>query len=247
MTEPTDDTLRDWLLGKLATGEAEALERRLIEDDEFASRLRGVENDLLDDLARGALAGDERARAATYFAATPNDRARLRIARALAAIGSEAAAQAPRGRASSDAPRAHAARPRRSWTGAALALASAAAVALIGVRLYSTVGTAPIAFTITLTDGAQRGASAIEIAIPKAARELRVQAEVDGDAGAHYLFAIDDTFAASGLQVRTTGAYRYVETMVPAAALAAGAHRVRVAAESGTPYETSWTLTTRDE
>ena len=45
MTEPTDDTLRDWLLGTLAPAEAEALEQRLIEDEAFAARLRAVEND----------------------------------------------------------------------------------------------------------------------------------------------------------------------------------------------------------
>ena len=250
MTEPTDDTLRGWLLGKLAPGEAEALEQRLIEDEEFAARLRAVENDLLDDLAQGALAGDERARAAAYFAATPKDRARLRIARALAAVGAEAhAANAPRGRghAGTDASRPHAMRPRRRWSGAALALASVAAAALIGVRLYPSLVSGPAAFTITLTDGQQRGAASIEIAVPAGAQELRVQAEVDGDAGAHYLLAIDDTFAASGLPERKAGAYRFVETMVPAAALAPGAHRVRAVAESGAPSESSWTLTTRNE
>src|SRR3954469_4763885 len=38
MTEPTDDVLRDWLLGKLAPGEAEPLEQRLVEDEAFAAR-----------------------------------------------------------------------------------------------------------------------------------------------------------------------------------------------------------------
>jgi hypothetical protein len=245
MTEPTDDTLRDWLLGTLAPGEAETLEQRLIEDEAFAARLRAVENDVLDDLARGALAGDERARAAAYFAATPQDRVRLRIARALAAVGTEAnAATSPRGRGQlRDSARTHATRPRRRWSAAALALAGLAAIAVIGLRLYPSA-TVPLAFTITLTNGQQRGASSIEIAVPAGAREVRLQAEVDGDAGAHYLLSIDDTFAASGLPVRTTGAYRFVETEVPAAALAPGAHRIRVVAESGAPSESSWTLTT---
>jgi hypothetical protein len=138
-------------------------------------------------------------------------------------------------------------RPRRRWAGAALALASVAAAALIGVRLYPSLVSGPAAFTITLTDGQQRGAASIEIAVPQGAQEFRVQAEVDGDAGAHYLLAIDDTFAASGLPERKSGAYRFVETMVPAAALAPGAHRVRAVAESGAPSESSWTLTTRNE
>jgi len=246
MTEPTDDTLRDWLLGKLAAGDAEALEQRLIEDEEFATRLRGVENDLLDDLARGALAGDERARAAAYFAATPNDRARLRIARALAAVGAEAhAARAPRGRGHVESARTHAMRPRRRWAAATLALAGVAAVVLIGVRLSSNFSPTPVAFTITLTDGQQRGASSIEVAVPAGARELRVQAEVDGgEPGTRYTLSIDDTFAARGLAVRTIGPYRFVEADVPAAELTAGSHRVRVAAESGTPSESSWTLST---
>ena len=248
MTEPTDDTLRDWLLGTLAPAEAEAFEQRLIEDEAFAARLRAVENDVLDDLARDALAGDERARAAAYFAATPQDRARLRIARALATVGAEAnAATSSRRRGQMrEGARAHAMRPRRRWSAAALALAGIAAIAVIGLRLYPSAPV-PLAFTITLTDGQQRGASSIEIAVPAGVRELRVQAEVDGDAGAHYLLSIDDTFAASGLPVRTTGAYRFVETEVPAAALAPGAHRIRAVAESGAPSESSWTLTTRNE
>ncbi|HEX5124118.1 MAG TPA: hypothetical protein VFV97_12800 [Rhodanobacteraceae bacterium] len=246
MTEPTDDTLRAWLLGQRAPADAEALEQRLIEDEDFAARLRAVENDLLDDLARGVLAGDERGRAAAYFAATPDDRARLRIARALATLGTEAhAAKSARGR-TRPVEHAHAARPRRRWSAAALALAGLAAVAVIGVRLYSGM-TVPLAFTVTLTDGQQRGASSIEIAVPADAREVRLQAEVDGDAGARYLLAIDDTFAASGLPVRKTGAYRFVETTVPAAALAAGTHRVRVVAERGAAGEASWALTTRNE
>ena len=248
MTEATDDTLRDWLLGKHASADADVLEQRLIEDEDFAARLRGVETDLLDDLARGALAGAERARAAAYFAATPQDRLRLRIARALAAIDA-GKTTSPRGRGhvhAGDPGSVRAMRLRRRWSATAIALAGIAAVAVIALRLQPDA-TAPAAFTITLTDGQQRGASSIEIAVPAGASELRVQAEVDGDAGAHYLLAIDDTFAASGLPVRTAGAYRYVETMAPAAALAAGAHRVRVVAEKGAAGESSWTLTTRNQ
>jgi hypothetical protein len=247
MTEPTDDTLRAWLLGQLAPAEAQALEQRLIEDEDFAARLRAVENDLLDDLAHGALAGDERARAAAYFAATPDDRARLRIARALAAVAADAVPSRANAHAREPA-RVHAMRRRRRWSAAALALAGVAAIAVIGLRFYPNPAV-PVAFTITLTDGQQRGASSIEIAIPEAARELRLQAEVEGEpgAGAHYLLSIDDTFAASGLPVHATGAYRFVETTVPAAALAAGAHRVRVVAEAGATGEASWTLTTRNE
>ena len=248
MTEATDDTLRDWLLGKLASADADVLEQRLIEDEDFAARLRGVETDLLDDLARGALAGAERARAAAYFAATPQDRLRLRIARALAAIDA-GKTTSPRGRGhvhAGDPGSVRAMRLRRRWSATAIALAGIAAVAVIALRLQPDA-TAPAAFTITLTDGQQRGASSIEIAVPAGAGELRLQAEVDGDVGARYLLAIDDTFAASGLPVRTAGAYRYVETMAPAAALAAGAHRVRVVAEKGAAGESSWTLTTRNQ
>lgn len=247
MIEPTDETLRDWLLGKLAPDQAEPLEQRLIEDDDFAADVRAAENDLLDDLARERLAGDERARAAAYFAATPQDRVRLRIARALAAVS---AANTPRGRGHAGAhaeTHARAMRPRRRWT-AALALAGAAAIAVIGMRFYPDFGTVPVAFTITLTDAHQRGAATMDIAVPRAARELRVQAEVDGaNAGARYRLSIDDAFAAHGLAVRTAGAYRFVEATVPAPALAAGTHRVRVLAENGAASESSWTLTTRDE
>jgi hypothetical protein len=254
MTEPTDDTLRDWLLARIAPGDAEALEQRLIEDEAFAAHLRAVEHDLLDALARGQLAGDERVRAAAYFAATPADRSRLRIARALAAVVAEAdAASASHGRGRGDSVREHAARrhavrPRRPWMAAALALAGAAAIAVIGVRVYPNFGTVPVAFTITLTGGQQRGTASMDVGIPPAARALRVQAEVDGaDAAARYTLAIDDTFAARGLAARTVGAYRFVEATVPTAALPPGAHRVRVVAETGSSTGSSWTLTTRSE
>ena len=64
--------------------------QRLLEDEDFSQRLRAVENDLLDDFARERLQGEARARAAVYFAATPADRARLRIARALAVVAGAA-------------------------------------------------------------------------------------------------------------------------------------------------------------
>jgi hypothetical protein len=254
MTVPNDDTLRDWLLGRLAPAAAEPLEQRLIEDADFAAHLRAVENDLLDDLARGQLAGDERARAAAYFAATPEDRVRLRIARALAAVGAEAeTARSPRGRGHAGADRdatlhRHATRPRRRWMGVALALAGALAIAVIGVRLYPDFGTVPVAFTITLTGGQQRGTSAMEIAIPRDAHELRLQAEVEGsDAAVRYTLSVDDAFAVRGLAVRTTGPYRFVEATVPATSLAPGAHRVRVVADAGAAGESAWMLTTRSE
>ena len=52
MTEPTDEILRQWLLGRLPGNDAAALEERLVEDEDFSLRLRDVENDLLDDFAR---------------------------------------------------------------------------------------------------------------------------------------------------------------------------------------------------
>lgn len=256
MTEPTDQTLRQWLLGRLQTRDAESLEERLLGDEDFAQRLRAAEDDLLDDLVREHVHGEERARAVVYFAATPADRARMRIARALASVvGAPSVDHAHQRRRPSSATETHDAhaRQQRRRRFAALASLCAALIAAVGMRFWFVAETSAPAMTITLSGDQQRGAQALEIAVPRGTERIRIQAEVDGGAPAaeRYMLRVDaaDTvvFAADDLVAQTVGPYRFVEVMLPARALAPGEHRVRVAARGAPGAESSWLLSTREK
>ena len=255
MTEPTDETLRSWLLGRIPLQQAEQLEQRLLEDEDFGQRLRAVENDLLDDFARERLQGEERERAAQYFAATPADRARLRIARALAAIAGAAPASRathPHRRDATPGHRVHGARGRRVFAVGVFASACAIAIAVVGIRLRTPEQAAVPAMTITLMDSQQRGAQTARLLVPRTAANLRLQAEVGASApDAHYTLRIEDAdaaiFTAKDLVPRVTGPYQFVEVTLPSALLATGLHRVRVVSQGAPETESSWTLTTRAE
>jgi hypothetical protein len=83
LAEWTDGALRRYLLGLLPEEEAEALEDAYLAHPEVFERLRGVEEDLLDDYAAGRLApADTTAIESRYRASSPL-RERLHTARAL--------------------------------------------------------------------------------------------------------------------------------------------------------------------
>ena len=71
--------LRAYLLGEATEEEAARLEGRLLEDDELYQVLESVEDDLLDDHARGRLDAADRARFEARYGA---DGERQRFARA---------------------------------------------------------------------------------------------------------------------------------------------------------------------
>jgi hypothetical protein len=56
----SDAELRSYLLGRLTEEEATRIEERLLEDDDLYRSLRGVEDDLFDEFARGALVAADR-------------------------------------------------------------------------------------------------------------------------------------------------------------------------------------------
>jgi hypothetical protein len=248
INEADDDTLRAWLLHRLADESAvAALEQRVLEDDAFGLRVRAIETDLIDDYARGRLDDDDRRAVARWLIATPADRLRLRTARALAhLIGTRGAARATR----SNAP----ARRRRG-----LFAFAAAAVLLLAVwgTWQRTGRDAPIGTdanlpTITLLASQQRGAAGspnATVGIAHDASALRLQVEVaEGDASTRYAVRIDSAsgtvFEARALAARTNGAYRFVEAVLASNRLADGDYRVRVAVDgSGQPLQ-EWTLRT---
>jgi hypothetical protein len=87
-----DDLLKRYLLEDLPGAEAEALERRLLEDDDLFERAEAIEGEILEDYANGGLTTTERARVARYLSASPTGRLRLAVIRGLAAISAEEAA-----------------------------------------------------------------------------------------------------------------------------------------------------------
>jgi hypothetical protein len=92
----SDDILRRYLLGDLAPQTCEGVEKRLFSGDQiFWERLCLVEDELIDDYARGAIESDDRDRFESHFLRTDERRAKLELARALEAhaAGGEASQQ----------------------------------------------------------------------------------------------------------------------------------------------------------
>jgi hypothetical protein len=80
---PDDRTIRSYLLGDMPDEERAALQQRLFEDDDLFFRVRAVESDLADSLARGELAPDEAARVRAFFEES-SQKHRIATARAFA-------------------------------------------------------------------------------------------------------------------------------------------------------------------
>jgi hypothetical protein len=90
-----DRQLVDYLLGRASPEQLERLEEASIVDDEVAARLRIVEDDLVDAYARGALAGDERARFEAHYLSSPRRRQHVRFASGFVRAVDRAAAANP--------------------------------------------------------------------------------------------------------------------------------------------------------
>jgi len=118
---PLDDQqLIRYLLGLLSPRDADRFDEASIVDDDFAARLRGVEDDLVDAYVRGALADDLRQRFESHYLSSPRRRERVAFAATFARAVDEAVASA------AAAPR------RRRWMPVLLpALAVAAALLLV--------------------------------------------------------------------------------------------------------------------
>ncbi len=78
-----DAPLRRYLLGLSAPGEEPRVEERLITDDDYFEHLEIVEDDLIDEYARGELSAHEREQFKNHFLVTPERRSKLRLAQTL--------------------------------------------------------------------------------------------------------------------------------------------------------------------
>jgi hypothetical protein len=81
--DPDDLDLRNYLLGLLPEADAEALEDAYLARPEVWERLRGVEDDLLDDHASDRLSPDDKTAFEKRYLASASLRARVSAARAL--------------------------------------------------------------------------------------------------------------------------------------------------------------------
>jgi hypothetical protein len=255
MIEPSDATLRRWLLQQLPPEDVAPLEQRLLEDADFGGRLHVAEIDLLDDFARGHLNETERAAAASLLTATPRDRIRLRIAVALARLTGHAPAALRLRHGSASAMHRHAGAPLRRRRAAAASLFAACALiaVVVGLNLRQSATPAGKETTITLLGNQQRGMTSAAVTIPSGTTMIRLQAEVDAvDTQQRYTLDIDEQggrslFTAHAIAVRESGPYRFVEVSVPATVLRAGEHRVRVVTEGAVPSESTWLIRTHDQ
>jgi len=118
-----DQRLIRYLLGTLTAGEAEELDELSMTDEDFAGRLRVVEDDLVDAYARGDLDADARTRFESRYRAAPGASDRLRFAEVLEI-------RQKRGRLPASEPVRAAHQPGRSRRLPMWALAAAASIVL---------------------------------------------------------------------------------------------------------------------
>jgi anti-sigma factor RsiW len=78
-----DDELVRYLLGELPDEDAERLDEQSIADDEFAARLRLVEDELVDAYASGRLTGERRRHFESFYLASPRRREKAAFAKRL--------------------------------------------------------------------------------------------------------------------------------------------------------------------
>ncbi|HEY7405176.1 MAG TPA: hypothetical protein VIB39_16745 [Candidatus Angelobacter sp.] len=92
----SDELLTRYLLGDLPADQTEKLDELSIADDEFAWRLNGVENDLVDEFVRGELHGDNLNRFRSFYLSSPGRRQKVEFAAGLLELKNRAAVEVER-------------------------------------------------------------------------------------------------------------------------------------------------------
>jgi anti-sigma factor RsiW len=93
-----DELVRQYLLGDLPGDETEALEQRLLREDDLFELAEAMEAEVLEDYARGELTSEQQERVAHYLAVSPEGRLRLAVIRGLAALPAERPAASAEGK-----------------------------------------------------------------------------------------------------------------------------------------------------
>ena len=89
-----DELLTRYLLGDLPAEQAEQLDELSVADDEFAWRLSGVENDLVDGFVRGELKGENLQKFGSVYLSSSRRRQKVEFAAGLLELERRAALQA---------------------------------------------------------------------------------------------------------------------------------------------------------
>ena len=134
MRSDSDDELVRYLLGDLPPAEAERLDERSVTDDEFALRLRELENDLVDRYARGEAFDVSLEQFDRLHRGSSHLRDKVQFAQALHALTSTAAADGRVAPAPATGALASASN-RLAWQSlAAAAVVALAAAGYLGIR-----------------------------------------------------------------------------------------------------------------
>ena len=82
MRRPTanDQLITQYLLGSLSVPETERLDELSLTDDEFATRLQSVENDLVDAYVLGELSGETLQQFNSFYLSSPRRREKVKFA-----------------------------------------------------------------------------------------------------------------------------------------------------------------------
>lgn len=86
-----DELLRKYLLGDLPEEESEAVERRLLQEDDLSELSEAVESEILEAYANGELSPERRARVERFLSSSPSGRLRLAVLSGLATLAAEPA------------------------------------------------------------------------------------------------------------------------------------------------------------
>jgi hypothetical protein len=219
--------LRTYLLGQSTEAQAERVEIRALDDEDFYVTLRSFEDDLFDQYARGTMPEVDRK---PFLARYSGERQRLVVARALSTR-----VESPSG-------------TRKYWMLAAAVVLTAVG-ATLAVRSKSASPTpaasvaasapatppvsAPVALLLTL--GASRSAAAVpEVRLPPPSSSLRLRVRIDpADAFDSYAMELRSAqgelvWRADALKATVEGSDRLVVGDVPARSLISTSYELSV-------------------
>jgi len=218
-----DAILIRYLVGGLPEDETERLDELSVADDDFASRLQAVENDLLDGYVRGQLAGETLDRFRASYLSSPQRLEKVRFAEALVRSGARPAVAAVRGR------RVLAFPVRWAVAAAALLVVAGSAYLLLNRqrpdREPSRAAREPKTASFVLLAQTRSAGSIATIAPPQGTGLIQLELELEAGDFAKYAVALKDPAAGQVLwrsepvKAASTGDSKTVSVSFPTALL----------------------------
>jgi hypothetical protein len=224
-----DQLMMRYLLRELPEQDRAPLQEQFFTDEEFATRLRAVESDLIDAYARGEVSPDRRRRIEECLLSTPAQREKLAFARSLHQVLAE---EQPR-------------KAGRSWMLAVACLILGLLVGGIATSLLiknRRIAPQPLAqsYAFLLSPGVRRDAAEVQrLSIPSTAETLRLDLELHpGDEGQKYSVTIADregraVWRQEPMDSRPRNSAFVVEVLLPRRALRSGAYVLSLSGPEG--------------